>query len=818
MNSALLSFLLSILSLGLISRSVSTYYVSGAANPSEVNVENYGAVGDGQAVADCSTLPSSAVVTCSSSHFVRADVGKMIVIWGAGPMVGKHFVAPLTSKIASYTSANQITLADAASTVTNPSTHTAWGTNNYAAINKALANSSCSTANPLNRSGCVLYFPAGRWLTPTVEIPCGAIGTFGPYRCTSQVSNITIRGASAQSTIIENFKYDRHTTLVTGVAECPYTYTCGVIIFGAKSTNDGALNDAAHWVNGVSIHDLTVQEVQNSNGTFFTEPQNINLGHTSNVEVYNTVLTDSSYMCIAGGNAPLLIHDNYLRRCGWGGPAYSATNSAINTVVAGVKIYHNKIYYSEQCIENGTANVLIENNYCDKRDDPGISTNLPPYPSPGGSTVVTCLNIGSATYGIWDTTIRNNVCKDWTLGGGGSSGSAYNGSGMMTNVTVQGNLFINSGAFALGDGLENGGSIPGGPSTTSIHGTSSFIDNVFRYDPDARGGSQYLGINLNSRKERWIVRDNSIALPGSASCNSCVGLMLNGSFPAWQPSQTLTQSSGNPTTLQPPMPNGYWYAPRGSSGTCTTGSSAPVFPTTVGSTVVDGSCTLKNMGATPIELISNLHISFPPGSRNVNYAVENHGLLSADIIFTNLNVSGIAPTIPGAGYSVNGWNLPGFPVLTWSHSDDATPTTTVKIILEEQTPFSTSLRASLSNNTLQVGSYFHSGDIVNKVTSSAGDSPGWQVTRAGWRAKSWAAKQHYSYNDIVQSSPDDDHIFSQIGAKGCTSGDSQPSWVVRSGATTTDSAGGGSCSWREAGANASIRPLPIRSSSGDGRK
>jgi len=249
-----------------------------------------------------------------------------------------------------------------------------------------------------------------------------------------------------------------------------------------------------------------------------------------------------------------------------------------------------------------------------------------------------------------------------------------------------------------------------------------------------------------------------------------------------------------------------------------TGSSAPVFPTAVGSTVADGTCTLKNMGATPIQLISNLHISFPPGSRNVNYAIENHGLLSSDVMFTNLTVSGIAPAFPGAGYSVNGWNLPGFPVLTWSHSDDATPTTTVKIVLREQTPFSSSLRASLSNNTLQVGSYFHSGDIINKVSSTSGDSPGWQVTRAGWRAKSWAAKQRYSYNDIVQSSPDNGHIFSQIAAKGCTSGDFQPSWVMRAGAITIDSAGSGTCTWREAGANASVRTLPAGSSSAEGRK
>src|SRR5215472_13825593 len=139
MTYVLLSLLLSNLSLGLISRSVSAYYISGAANPSEVNVESYGAVGDGQAVADCSTLPKSAVVTCASHHFARTDVGKLIVIWGAGPVIAKHFTVPLTSRIAGYTSANQITLADLATTATNPSPHTAWGTNNYTAIKKAIA-------------------------------------------------------------------------------------------------------------------------------------------------------------------------------------------------------------------------------------------------------------------------------------------------------------------------------------------------------------------------------------------------------------------------------------------------------------------------------------------------------------------------------------------------------------------------------------------------------------------------------------------------------------------------------------------------------
>ena len=180
-----------------------------------VNVRSYGAVGDGQAVADCSTTSGSAVVTCTSSHFLRADVGKVIVIWQAGPSSG-NYQTPLSTTIRSYQSGTQVTLGLAASQTQNPAPHTAWGTNNQTAVANAIANSACAKTSASDLSGCVLYFPRGHYMLQTVEFPCGAIGTFGSFTCTTMASSVTIAGDSTTASTIEEWDGN-----ITGTACSP---------------------------------------------------------------------------------------------------------------------------------------------------------------------------------------------------------------------------------------------------------------------------------------------------------------------------------------------------------------------------------------------------------------------------------------------------------------------------------------------------------------------------------------------------------------------------------------------------------------------
>jgi len=787
------------LSLSNVERSVK----SEAGKP-VVDVRGYGVVGDGRVAVDCSISSGSAIVTCSTAHFVAGDVGKSVGMWGAGPTVLKaptSYVTALSTTIASYRSATEITLATSASNTANPSIHLVWGTNNYTAINTAIA-----TANALHPTGYSLFFPAGYYLTPTIDFPCGAIGTFGAYVCKTATKNLTISGASVTSTVIENFKADRG--FKGGPAgECGnYFYVCGLIMFGSASTSDGTLSDSTHWVNGVTIHDITLIEVQNGNGNYFNEPENIALHNTSGSEVYNTNVQWSSYMCIAGGAEPAYIHDNYAYHCGWGGPAYSATNSAINVVVPNSKITRNRIYYSAQGVEGGAPNQEISYNFAELDDGHGS------YP-PATVSPKMCLNIGSSTYGMWNTHVIGNTCVNWSLGpANGGAGGVGNGSGIMSDMVIENNKFINSGQFSLGYGLEGQTSgWPGGENTTHIHGTSIFRNNSFRFDKDVTVGAQGLGLIVNSRTEMWTVDGVDILLPGNASnCNMCAGLVLQGSFPAWQPSTTYTQSANSPSMVQPPMPNGFYYALTGTSGTCVSGATVPVFRTTVGTTASDNTCTWKNAAAKPIQSISNVHVSYPPASTNGTWAIQNQGLLSSDVIFSNITASGNSYFgIAGIGNTVNGWNLVGFPLEYWAPGDDATPSTTHSFGIRDTIPFASYNRTSMSNNVLPIGTFYRAGDVVLRLAAVRGASPGWLVVSDGWRGKTWVETTSYPYNAMVQASRDNGHVFIATDAAGCSSGTHEPTWQTGAGVITNDNAGGGTCHWKESGASAQFATLPV---------
>lgn len=98
------------------------------------NVMDYGAVGDGKNVTDGSIniVTNNKILTSASGLFTASDVGKSIRIIGAGAAG-----VLLTTTIASYQSATQVTLtASAGTTVSGKSVD--WGTDDTTAINNAL--------------------------------------------------------------------------------------------------------------------------------------------------------------------------------------------------------------------------------------------------------------------------------------------------------------------------------------------------------------------------------------------------------------------------------------------------------------------------------------------------------------------------------------------------------------------------------------------------------------------------------------------------------------------------------------------------------
>jgi hypothetical protein len=282
-------------------------------------------------------------------------------------------------------------------------------------------------------------------------------------------------------------------------------------------------------------------------------------------------------------------------------------------------------------------------------------------------------------------------------------------------------------------------------------------------------------------------------------------------MPAWRPSTTYKMSTGNnAASVQPPMPNGFYYQAFG-KGTGTSGITPPPWSTTEGATFADGTVIWKTFRK-PVHRISNVSVSFPTsGGPNSIYAIINKGMLSTDVEFSNISSHGgsLGSGVGDGMYyqAPSQWLVAGFPQTFWSQSDDATPSTTIAIQIKNDFTYSSSYRSGMSNGVLPVGQYYRTGDVVN-VFSQSNVSQQWICAASGWAAKRWAKSTVYPYNALVQSDPDNHHLFEVTDVSGCRSGSSEPTWQLGTGAIAEDTAAGGTCHWRESGPSAQfvLRP------------
>lgn len=107
------------------------------SEPWQFRVEDYGALGDGKMAADAAMTSGSPTLTCATSApFAAGDVGKAILVNGAGPSVGGANGA-LSTTIASYVSPTVVTLAGNA-TATVSGAYASYGTDDTTAINAAV--------------------------------------------------------------------------------------------------------------------------------------------------------------------------------------------------------------------------------------------------------------------------------------------------------------------------------------------------------------------------------------------------------------------------------------------------------------------------------------------------------------------------------------------------------------------------------------------------------------------------------------------------------------------------------------------------------
>lgn len=149
----------------------------------------YGAVGDAIEIADATMSAGSAVCTSTAGFFTSAMVNKKAYVAGAA---GGN--APLVTTVASYQSANQVTMATPATATSivsgGPNINAVIGTDNTAAFNAALtaAAAAASGAGTLSRFQNV----------PQVVVPAGA------YLCSpltaNQTQGMSVRGSGTYTT------------------------------------------------------------------------------------------------------------------------------------------------------------------------------------------------------------------------------------------------------------------------------------------------------------------------------------------------------------------------------------------------------------------------------------------------------------------------------------------------------------------------------------------------------------------------------------------------------------------------------------------
>lgn len=158
-----------------------------------VSVKDFGAVGDGLSLGATGNITSGLkTFTSSRNPFVAGDVGKMIVIAGAGAAG-----AGLFTTIASVTSAGTVEVTDAASTTVS-NAESAFGKDNLAAFVAALTY--CYSLAKLNgmsgwkANGGSLFVPSGVFL---INISAG-----NGYTLPAAVRGVSIRGAGRHSTTL----------------------------------------------------------------------------------------------------------------------------------------------------------------------------------------------------------------------------------------------------------------------------------------------------------------------------------------------------------------------------------------------------------------------------------------------------------------------------------------------------------------------------------------------------------------------------------------------------------------------------------------
>ncbi len=254
--------------------------------PATINVKSapYSAVGDGQVVTDGAITINTATLVCATSApFTTADVGKTILVTGAGS-------APsiLKTTISDFVSASTVTLATNALATVASGGRVRWGTQDDAAIAAAY------TAARL--TGGKIFWPRGIYFTATLDASRFA---------TTFKDQIISEGEGFQETVIQhtgtnvclylggscyttwkNMSIDSNGSSQVGVLACRIVggTTCSHHVFENFGTPTGSVWSKAAFV-GISCEETTQRDCNYDNeggttGTLYYTNKNTQIAVT----------------------------------------------------------------------------------------------------------------------------------------------------------------------------------------------------------------------------------------------------------------------------------------------------------------------------------------------------------------------------------------------------------------------------------------------------------------------------------------------------------------------------------------------------------
>jgi Pectate lyase superfamily protein len=166
--------------------------------PDWLNVKNWGATGNGKMVTDAAISASGTTLTSASAAFTSGDVGKLVVIMGAGALNGSVGI-PLAGTITGFTNSTTVTISATATTTVSAAT-CYYGTDDQAKISATIAQAA---------SGQAVFLPAGIYLMSTelsIQKPIRLTGAGATIVTTNSAAinfgNTYISAASGASTSI----------------------------------------------------------------------------------------------------------------------------------------------------------------------------------------------------------------------------------------------------------------------------------------------------------------------------------------------------------------------------------------------------------------------------------------------------------------------------------------------------------------------------------------------------------------------------------------------------------------------------------------